>query len=132
MLSILFESLLIFACVFGFAWLWDFVFLVEQKMRGYASMIEQCDQTLLCALVDSFFWLHGAVGQASVYIARVMLCSLCCFLLLGIEGKGVTLVAGAVSLPLRRRTGGIGCSSCTSANCPVRFPLHNLPFASTE
>jgi len=54
MLSILFESLLIFACVFGFAWLWDFVFLVEQKMRGYASMIEQCDQTLLCALAGFF------------------------------------------------------------------------------
>ena len=79
MLSDLFELLLILACVFCFAWLWDFVFLVEQKMRGYASMIEQCDQSLLCALMDSFFDCHGAVGQARVhrsgYVVQSLLAS---------------------------------------------------------
>ena len=61
-----------------------------------------------------------------------MLCSLCCLLLPGIEGRGVTLVASWGWLALRRRIKGIECSSCTSANCPHRFLLHNPPFTSSQ
>src|SRR4030043_206548 len=61
-----------------------------------------------------------------------MLCSLCCLLLLCIGGRGVTLVASWGWLALHRRTVGIGGSSCTSANCPHRFLLHNPPFTSSQ